>query len=46
MGKMQLYLIALDRDVKKPYENPRVGIGDYPRMSSAISSTTFRYTVP
>lgn len=26
MGKMQLYLEALDRDVKKPYENPSVGI--------------------
>ena len=26
MGKMQLYLEALDRDVKKLYENPSVGI--------------------
>lgn len=26
MGKMQLYLEALDRDIKKPHENPSVGI--------------------
>lgn len=26
LGKMQFYLEALDRDVKKPHENPSVGI--------------------
>ena len=26
LGKMNLYLEALDRDVKKPQENPSVGI--------------------
>jgi hypothetical protein len=26
LGKMQFYLEALDRDVKKPHENPCVGI--------------------
>ena len=26
MGKMDFYLEALDRDVKKPHENPSIGI--------------------
>ena len=26
LGKMQFYLDTLDRDVKKPHENPSVGI--------------------
>ena len=26
MGKMDFYLEALDRDIKKPHENPSVGI--------------------
>jgi len=26
LGKMQLYLEALDRDVKKPHEQPSIGV--------------------
>jgi hypothetical protein len=26
LGKLQFYLEALDRDVKKPHENPSIGI--------------------
>ena len=26
LGKMEIYLEALDRDIKKPHENPSVGI--------------------
>lgn len=26
MGQLQFYLEALDRDIKKPHENPSIGI--------------------